>query len=236
MTAFSINTEFIRNHPAQVVLTVLGLSGVVLVFLPFTYDVPPMSVFFGLPPLPPFRGILNFDIIYWYVLPFALLPFAISAGYLRWLLTGRLSRREAGVGYALALAVACALVLVILVDWLDWITHPSLRFYRGSVSWPRLAYLLVAFSAGAGFIIQNLRHHAQAVPNALVAMQVVYLPPALPLIELGLDDPQIGWYLTIVPVVAYSAQIVIAAKRPWQALIFFVPLALLWVGLLTLDA
>ncbi|MFB3082964.1 MAG: hypothetical protein ACE1Z4_05845 [Gammaproteobacteria bacterium] len=43
---------------------------------------------------------------------------------------------------------------------------------------------------------------------------------------------QIGWYLAIVTVLAYSAQIVMAAQRPWQALIFFVPLALGWAGLL----
>jgi hypothetical protein len=35
VTPSLINTDFIRKHQAQAVLTVLGLSGVVLVFLPF---------------------------------------------------------------------------------------------------------------------------------------------------------------------------------------------------------
>ena len=38
MATSMINTDFIRKHPAQAVLTVLGLSGVVLIFLPFIYD------------------------------------------------------------------------------------------------------------------------------------------------------------------------------------------------------
>ena len=41
----TINTDFIRKHPAQLVLTVLGLSGVVLIFLPFVDDHVPATVF-----------------------------------------------------------------------------------------------------------------------------------------------------------------------------------------------
>jgi hypothetical protein len=38
MAASLINTDFIRQHLTQAVLTVSGLSGVVLIFLPFMYD------------------------------------------------------------------------------------------------------------------------------------------------------------------------------------------------------
>ncbi len=235
MAASMINTDFIRKHPAQAVLTVLGLSGVVLVFLPFTENVLPIVFVLQPTPLPPFRGILNFGSVYWFAVPFVVLPFAISAGYLRWLLTGRLSRRVAAADYALALIAACVLVLVILVDWLDSIACKELYSpgwcrdpFMALVPWQSVAYPLVAFSAGAGFVIQNVRNATRSGPNALVAMQVVYLPLALFLILGGLDGPQIGCYLTIVPVLAYSAQIVMAAKRLWQALIFFVPFGLVW--------
>jgi hypothetical protein len=91
-----------------------------------------------------------------------------------------------------------------------------------------VVYLLAVFGAGAGLVIQNLRGHTPSVPNALVAMQVVYLPLALALIFTGLSfAPQIGCYLTIVPLLAYSAQIVMAAKRRWCSLIFVVPFGLL---------
>ncbi|MFQ5755964.1 MAG: hypothetical protein ACE5H7_07685, partial [Acidiferrobacterales bacterium] len=101
--------------------------------------------------------------------PCVLLPFAISAGYVRWLLAERLSRWEAGAGYALALIATCWLFLVLLVDWLDYpIWPPEL-----------LAYFLLAFGAGAWFVIQNVRTATPPVPNALVVMQVVYLPFAL---------------------------------------------------------
>ena len=226
MTAATGGTEspLKRLVTPQGVLTVLGLSGVVLLFLPFDDDEVLATVFFKWlpPPLPPFRRTFNVDLLFWVLAPFVLLPFAIFAGYLRWLLTGRLSRGEAGAGYALALLFACSLVLVLLVDslLLDWsVEH---------------VYPLVAFGAGAGFVIQNLRTATPPVPNALVAMQVVYLPLALFLIPFAFlaGRVQIGWYLAIVTVLAYSAQIVMAAQRPWQALIFFVPLALGWAGLL----
>lgn len=241
MTASIINTDFIRKHPAQAVLTVLGLSGVALVFLPFTYDVVPVSVFLELPPpLPPFRGILNFGKIVWHVIPFVVLPFAISAGYLRWLLTGRSSRGEAGLGYTLALIAACVLVLVIFVDWLDWITyrHDPRDYvlsptWREQVAWQSVIYPLIAFGAGAGLVMQNLRGRTPSVPNALVAMQVVYLPLAPYLIFVGLSfGPQIGCYVTIVPLLAYSAQIVMAAKRRWYSLTFVVAFGLLSAAML----
>ncbi len=37
MAASMINIEFIRKHPTQAVLTVLGLSGVATIFLPMLY-------------------------------------------------------------------------------------------------------------------------------------------------------------------------------------------------------
>jgi len=46
MAASMINTDFIRKHPAQAVLTVLGLSGVATIFLPFIVGYVPVEVFF----------------------------------------------------------------------------------------------------------------------------------------------------------------------------------------------
>jgi hypothetical protein len=45
MAASLINTDFIRQHLTQAVLTVSGLSGVVLIFLPFMYDDVPVEYF-----------------------------------------------------------------------------------------------------------------------------------------------------------------------------------------------
>ncbi len=83
MAASMINTDFIRKHPAQTVLTVLGLSGVATIFLPFIFSNVPVEVFLE-----------ELDELFWLTLlgPFVVLPFFISAGYLRWVLTGGLSR------------------------------------------------------------------------------------------------------------------------------------------------
>lgn len=223
-----INTNFLRTHPAQAMLTVMGLCGVVLLFMPFVNDQVAALVFlkFLPPPLPPFRGLLNLDILFWWLAPLVVLPFAIGAGYLRWLLTGRLSRGEARVGYALAVLAASALVVVELVDWWD-----------SGTNWEPVIYSLIAFGAGAASNTQNLRTGTPSRLNALAAMQVVYLPIAVFWILFTLSEgrAQIGTYLAIVPVFAYSAQVVMVANRPWQSLIFFVPWVLVCTGLLVWD-
>ncbi|MDX1488231.1 MAG: hypothetical protein R3268_08530, partial [Acidiferrobacterales bacterium] len=162
----------------------------------------------------------------WLLAPFVLLPFAISAGYLRWLLTGRLSRGEGRIGYALALLAAGPLVLVELVDWWDSGNHGQI-----------VVYSFIAFGAGAAFVIQNLRTATPSVLNALTAMQVVYLPiaPFWILLAWSGGRAQAGAYLAIVTVLAYGVQIVMAAKRPWQTLIFFVPWTLVWAALLVWE-
>ncbi len=228
MIARSItNKSFIRTHPVQTVLTVLGLNGVLLIFLPFAARnrevyIPAVVFIEELPlSLPPF---VFFGALSWWLAPFVLVPSAISAGYLRWLRIGQLSRGEEIAGYVFALLAACSIVLVEIADMV-------LRYQPVEIG---DFYALIIFGAGALFVIQNARSTVSPVPNSLVAMQVAYLPFAIVWILLVvIEDPRplVGWYLAVVTVLAYSVQIVLAAERPWQTLIFFAPLALAW-GLL----
>ena len=159
MAASMINTDFIRKHPAQAVLTVLGLSGVVLIFLPFMDGEVPGEAFLDGLDEPGQLALLG---------PCVVLPFFISAGYLRWVLTGGLSRWEGWVSYALALIVVVLFSFLIIQEW--WELELSVRDLR----FP--AFLALGLGAGAWFVIQDLRHGASLTLTALVALQLAYLP------------------------------------------------------------
>ncbi len=214
MAASMINTDFIRKHPAQAVLTGLGLSGVVLVFLPFFEGEVPVEVFLE-----------GLDELFWLVFlgPFVVLPFFISAGYLRWLLTGGLSRWEGGLGYALALIVVVPFSFLIIQEW--WESELSVR---------DLAFPALGLGAGAWFIVQNLRHQVRPgyfKLTALVAMQLAYLPFALFWLQYAIIVSDSGEaYLAFSTVFVYTAQAALSVRgQPWL-LLRLLPLGLVWAG------
>ncbi len=223
-----INTDLIRKHPAQAVLTVLGLSGVATVFLPFVWDYVPLGFFLEqLEELDPFGIALI-------VSPVVVLPFFISAGYLRWLFTGGLSRWEGGLGYALALIVVVLFSLLVIQGW--WESESSVRDF------PVFAFLALGLGAGAWFVIQNLRHEAPPTLTALVAMQLAYLPfalgwlavgPVTALIEGGAFGIGIGAYLAFLTVLVYTAQAALSLRGQPRLWLRLLPLGLVWVGGLT---
>ncbi len=219
MAASMINTDFIRKHPAQAVLTVLGLSGVATIFLPFIVGYVPVEVFFEELEEQGMFALLG---------PFVVLPFFISAGYLRWALTGGLSRWEGDLGYALALIVVFLLSVFMIQDW--W----ESGFDEGMLSFA------LSFGAGAWFVIQNLRHGAPPTLTALVALQLAYLPFALYwlmvaiLISGDASDIRIGAYLAFLTVLVYTAQAALSGLRQRRVLLRLLPLALIWVSLVTL--
>ena len=224
MAASMINTDFIRKHSAQAVLTVLGLSGVATVFLPFVWDYVPVGFFLEqLEELDPFGIALI-------VGPVMVLPFFISAGYLRWLFTGGLSRWEGGLGYALALSVVALFSLSMIQD------------SRGSgfgVGFLIIASPALGLGAGIWFVIQNLRHGAPPTLTALVALQLAYLLfalgwlavfPVTALIEGDASEIGIGAYLAFLAVLVYTAQAALSVLEQRRVLLRLLPLALLWLS------
>ena len=224
MAASMINTDLIRKHPAQAVLTVLGLSGVATVFLPFVWDYVPLGFFLEqLEELDPFGIALI-------VSPVVVLPFFISAGYLRWLFTGGLSRWESGIGYALALSVVALFSLSMIQD--------------SSGSGFRMGFLIIAspalgLGAGIWFVIQNLRHGTPPTLTALVALQLAYLlfalgwlavGPVIALIGGDASDIGIGAYLAFLAALVYTTQAALSVLAQRRVLLKLLPLALLWVS------
>ncbi len=225
MAASMINTDFIRKHPAQAVLTVLGLSGVATIFLPFIV---------GYVPVVFFLEELEHQGIFALLGPFVVLPFFISAGYLRWLLTGGLSHWEGELGYALALIVVFLLSLLMIQGW--WESG------FGVDEW-LFAFLTLGLGAGAWFVIQNLRHGTLPTLTALVAQQLAYLPFAVfwlaflisALIKGGaFSIIGIGAYLTLLAVIVYTAQAALSVLGQRRVLLRLLPLALIWVSAVAL--
>lgn len=230
MATSIINTDFARTSPAQTALTVLGLGGVVLVFLPFIDSYVPVEVFL--------EGLEDFELFGLAPLlgPFVVLPFFICAGYLRWVLTGELSRWEGWVGYALALIVVVLLSLLIIIIQAWW----ELGFDEEMLF---VAFLALGLGAGAWFVVQNLRHGAPPTLTALVAMQLAYLPFALGwlwgpisvLIEdyASISDMPIGADFAFLTVLVYTAQAALSLRGQPRLPFRLLPLGLVWVGGLT---
>lgn len=225
MAVSIINTDIIRKHPTQAVLTVLGLSGTVLVFLPFVDSDVPVEAFLDL-----------LDELGWMVMigPCVVLPFAISAGYLRWLLTGELSRWENAVGYALALMVVVLFSLLVLLLW--WESDLRVR------DLPFFASLALGLGAGVWSVIQHLRRGTPLPLTALVAMQLAYLPFALGWLAAGpigaliwgewadMVGIGIGAYLAVLAVLVYTAQVALSVQDQPRLWLRLLPLGLVWAG------
>jgi hypothetical protein len=221
-TARTLNTAFIRTHPAQTVLTALGLSGVVLVFLPFEGGTVPVTYFL--------EGLAARDLSMTALVgPCVVLPFFISAGSLRWLLTGRFSRWESGLDYALSLITVVLFALFVIITWWErGLDEEVLSF----------AFPAVGLGAGAWFVIQNLRHGAPPTLTSLVALQLAYVPLALYWLGLPIDaliagrvwGIRIGAYLAFLTVLVYTAQPALSVRGQPRLPLRLLPLGVVWAS------
>lgn len=221
MVTFAINTHFIRKRPAQTALTILGLSGVALVFLPFVDGHVPIKALLDELDELLFLALLG---------PFVVLPIFISIGYLHWVLSGKLSRWESNVGYGFALMVIVLFALAVMQDWRE----------SGLDMW--LIFVLVAIGLGGGvwFVIQSLLYRSSSSCTALVAMQLAYLPFALgwlavlPGNELINDfdsilDLPIGAYLAFLTALVYTVQAALLVHGQSRQALRLLPLSLAWL-------
>lgn len=206
----------LRQHPTQAALTVLGLSAVATVFLPFVDTYAPLRAV-----LDPPGDDLFFRVL---VGPCVVLPFFIFTGYVRWLLTGYLSRWERALGYALALIGALGVPVLFFYD-------PS--WPPRTEDWLFLFFFLVPIAANAWFIAQSERNDTSSAPPALAAMQIVYLVFALfwltnLITDHWLDGPGSGAYLAAVTVLVYTLQAALLVRGKRWKLLKLIPLALVW--------
>ena len=179
---------------AQIALTVIGLSGIVLSFVPFS---------FGIVPFPDFLLDWAFSDPLWLLAaPCIILPVPISVGYIWWLITGRFPFSATLASYVLSgwLVVSC---LVVLIGDRPHDTDSIL-----------LMSLFGATFIGAMWLsIRGIPHDSMV--RGLVLMQGVYIAPMTFLVVgFGIaDDIEFGARLGAVTSLTYLAQIALAAKR-----------------------
>jgi hypothetical protein len=151
-----------------------------------------------------------------------LLPIPIFVVYLQWHLTGRLAAWVWRTGYTLA-AVAGAVLLV----WIGWFT---LEIFSGEGTLEVQDVVeygvfvlsgIIPLSLGAWWVMRNRRAGVPDAPNALFALQVVYVADALTLLVAFIPYGntwmagtgwEIGALFVLLTVVTYVVQILLCSR------------------------
>ncbi len=192
----------------QIVLTVIGLSGIILSFVPFTYDAKPYDVIFG-----GRVALVEVQDFWLLVAPCFFLPILVSMGYVLWLITGRLPRWTMLASYVFAALFMCSSLagFIYIDDSFDPINLAMIVLFA-------LSFTIVGWLS-----IRGIRQHSTA--GGLVAMQGVYAIQMTFWVMFALGDFQIGAWLAVISLPAYLAQIALALKRPWWVMAVAVSMA-----------
>jgi hypothetical protein len=189
-----MSTRSVRmNHTvANGLLTVVGLTGVVALFLPFTFDESPVSA--------------TGDGLWQVALPFFLaVPVAATAAH--WVIAGSLSRPERIVAYAMSVASA-GLTILFLTALLDR------EWPRLVQDWLAFAATMITMSAGGCLLLRNRVVEQSREFGPVLAIQAAYLANALLCLITFLGEWQVGAYCVVVTVIAYLLQIILVSAQP----------------------
>ncbi len=187
----------------QIALTVIGLSGIILSFVPFTSGIAPYEVILDEP----------FVDLWFLVAPCVFLPILVSMGYVLWLITGRLHRWTMLASYVFAALFMCSSLagFIYIDDSFD----------------PYVLAMIVLFALSFTIVgwlsIRGIKQHSTA--GGLVAMQGVYAIQMTFWVMVALDDFEIGAWLAVISLLAYLVQIALALKRPWWVMAVAVSMA-----------
>lgn len=195
----------------SIALTLAGLCGIGLPFVPFTVGYVPISeVDWDWSESPHFT----------LVLPCMVLPPLISLGYVVWHVAGRLPLWVAAGGYVLAAVFAGACLTGLLGS-----SGASDRLVLTVIG-----LFLVAFASAAWISLKGVNRESPI--RSLVAMQGVYA--TLMVFALAAahfwGDYQTGAWLGAITLFAYLGQITLAVKKYRSVLLILIPLALIgWI-------
>lgn len=183
-------------------LTILGLIGIPVLFLPFTFSVSPFKAVSG----------HGYGDLWRLGLPF-FLAILISFGFVRWRFFGKLTQTEGVIGYMAGLGSACVTF--------------SLYFDAGGPPWARSFREAVA--VGSPFIVTVLaiwrvwRNRRMGVPMAvcsLICLQAAYLANSVFCLVGFYGGWQIGAWLTLAVSMVYVVQVFLiplCVTKPSQA-------------------
>jgi hypothetical protein len=191
----------------QIALTVIGLSGIILSFVPFTSGIAPYEVILDEPFV---------DLGLWFlVAPCVFLPILVSMGYVLWLITGRLPRWTMLASYVLAALFMCSSLAGLIYIYIDNSFDPNVL--------AMIVLFALSFTIVGWLSIRGIKQHSTA--GGVVAMQGVYAIQMTFWVMVALDDFEIGAWLAVISLLAYLAQIALALKRPWWVMAVAVSMA-----------
>lgn len=166
----------------------LGLAGIIALFLPFTSDESPLSAAAGQ---------------FWRLaLPF-FLAVLVSLSSLRWIVAGRLSRFEAVVGCLASMSAVCLTLTLYLQD----ISPSDLR------DWVSLLVAPIVLIVGGALVVRNRRRGLPGGLTALMCLHVAYLANCLLCLIAFFGEWQAGAYFSLLTALVYLAQIAAACRE-----------------------
>lgn len=175
----------------QLVIAIVGLTGIAAIFLPFTWDQTLFSA-------------VNDRNLWRLALP-AFLPVLIAVLSLRWLFSTTLSSAEQVIAYIVSLASAVVTLSIYFIIHSGW---PS-----DFIGW--LVYVIPLITLGLGItVIITHRKNMKIKPFlAVISLQTAYLANILLCLIGFFGGWQFGAYLTLLTACAYLIQTILVIKK-----------------------
>lgn len=173
------------NFRIYLILTIIGASGILAIFIPFTWDNSPLNAVF--------------DKYMWRLGWPCFFPILVSIASLRLLFSKTLSRTEQVIAYLLSLTSVC----ITLSFYFVFVSEMPSTFKE----W--LSYIIPLIMVGfAIFVLIRFRNNATFMPVlAIFSMQFAYLANILLCLIGFLGEWQIGAYFSLVTAIIYLTQI-----------------------------
>jgi hypothetical protein len=176
----------------QLFLTLVGVTGIAAVFLPFTWSISPFSAAF----------MKDFDL--WQIAWPAFLPLLITVVSLRWLFATTLSRTELTIAHS-AGAVSIALVCITLFGFIR-----NIEWWPTDVNeWLTLIFPVVTLVFGIYVLIRSRKNLIINPFLAIFSMQVAYIANCFLCLISFFGEWQIGAYFCLITVIVYLIQIIL---------------------------
>ncbi len=176
------------------VLTAVGALGVPALLLPFSWGTSP------------YQALVDGGL--WEIaLPAFLVAFIVPAS-VRWIVRGALSRVGESIGYTLAAGA----VVLILLSYLQLRAWPD-----GLVQWIAVVGPILILLFGAVMVFRNRLPGRPRSYTPIMALQVAYLANGMLALASLFPDWEVGAYLVVGIMMAYSFQIDLVRKAPDQS-------------------
>jgi len=186
----------ISHRKLHVFLSIAGLTGIAVLFLPFTFDISPLTALQ--------------EQSYWKIAAPAFLAVFISFAAVRWIISGSFSKAEVVIAYIVSTASAFEtlsfLYQIIRETWPPSEFEVTLIFV--------IVIPLLVLLSGSWLVISKLKHKISRDYCPIIALQVAYLADCLmclilfcPFFDDFFTGWQIGAWFSIATAVIYLVQI-----------------------------